>query len=407
MGVNNKMASRPKLAVVATHPTQHYAPVYRRIAETGSLDLSVFYYSDCGAKAAYDPGFGREVQWDVDLTSGYPHQFLEPGSAVSGRGFWAIDSSRLVGALERYDADAVLVYGYSNRMAWRAWRWAARKGRLLLYVSDTNVLGDRGLLKRAAKQCVLRYFFRNIGIFCAASDRNLQYLKRYGASESRIRRCPLPVDLSRFTRMGDRERHSVRREARKRHGIPEEALAILFCGKLVPWKRPKDVLEALKLLKVRYPHAVGVVAGSGPLEEALGTWARDNLPADSVRWLGFVNQSDILSVYRMADVVAIPSSREPHGLVATEAAACGLPIIASDRLGCIGPNDVVRHEVNGLVYRCGNVHQLAESIAELAESPAKRKKMGEESLRIAETQDVRVAATAIEDAVLGIWASVR
>jgi glycosyltransferase involved in cell wall biosynthesis len=94
-------------------------------------------------------------------------------------------------------------------------------------------------------------------------------------------------------------------------------------------------------------------------------------------------------------------------LVVTEAAACGLPIIASSAIGCIGPTDTVQENRNGLVYPCGDVSALQRSIERLMASPELCRQMTLASREIAATQDVSVAAQAIEEAVLGAQSDVK
>jgi glycosyltransferase involved in cell wall biosynthesis len=103
----------------------------------------------------------------------------------------------------------------------------------------------------------------------------------------------------------------------------------------------------------------------------------------------------------MADACVITSERDAHPLIATEAAACGLPIIASANIGCIGPNDVVRDGINGIVYESQNVKQLADAIEKMAGDRGLHARMSQQSKRIAETQNISVAACAVTNIVRG------
>jgi glycosyltransferase involved in cell wall biosynthesis len=93
-------------------------------------------------------------------------------------------------------------------------------------------------------------------------------------------------------------------------GLPEEAFVALFVGKLVPWKRPGDFLEAV----ARAPGVFAVLAGEGPLRSHLEARASRPDLAGRVRFLGFVNQGGLPGVYSASDVLVLPSE---HGMSAS------------------------------------------------------------------------------------------
>ena len=84
---------------------------------------------------------------------------------------------------------------------------------------------------------------------------------------------------------------------------------------------------------------------------------------DRVRFLGFVNQSQLPSVYCAADLFVLPSLFEPFGLVVNEAMLCGLPVAVSDRVGA--KFDLVRPDENGYVFPAGDVEALAAILRQI------------------------------------------
>ena len=91
----------------------------------------------------------------------------------------------------------------------------------------------------------------------------------------------------------------------------------------------------------------------------------------TVRFLGNVNQQQLRKIYNIADVNLVPSRREPFGLVAIEAMACGTPVIASKQGGL---PDFVNDSVGGLV-KPEDPEDLADKIIEVL------KKTGDDSWR--------------------------
>jgi hypothetical protein len=65
------MPDRYRVLVVASHPVQYMAPIFRRLAAHPALDLQVVYCTLRGAEAGHDPEFGASIQWDVPLLDGY------------------------------------------------------------------------------------------------------------------------------------------------------------------------------------------------------------------------------------------------------------------------------------------------------------------------------------------------
>ncbi len=105
-----------KLAVVTTHPIQYYAPIFQELAARKNINLKVFYTWPQSQQAKFDPGFGKTVEWDVPLLEGYSYTFVEnvaknPGS----HGFWGIYNPTLVGEIEAWQPDALLVFSWSYR----------------------------------------------------------------------------------------------------------------------------------------------------------------------------------------------------------------------------------------------------------------------------------------------------
>jgi len=136
---------------------------------------------------------------------------------------------------------------------------------------------------------------------------------------------------------------------------------LLCIGRLIPIKGHLVLLRALAQARARVPGVVLDVAGRGPLEPALKSFARELGIEDAVRFLGFV--SPIQKAVEQAAIVVVPSLGEGFGMVALEAMERARPVIASAVGGL--PEIVVDGET-GLVVEPGDAEALAEAIAALA-----------------------------------------
>jgi glycosyltransferase involved in cell wall biosynthesis len=146
-----------------------------------------------------------------------------------------------------------------------------------------------------------------------------------------------------------------RYEVRQGWGAGPQTNVVLFCAKLQPWKRPTDLLRAFA--KANISDALLVFAGEGPLRSQLESHAATLGVASSVRFLGFVNQSQLPAVYASSDLMVLPSEYEPFAVVVNEAMCCGCPVVTSDRVGA--SRDLVVPVSPGFVFPCGDVDALA------------------------------------------------
>lgn len=161
----------------------------------------------------------------------------------------------------------------------------------------------------------------------------------------------------------------------------EDPPVVMFPARLLGDKGVNEFVAAARLLRAQGVRARFVLVGRrDPLnptdvgEATLQAWLREG----TVEWWGF--RDDMPDTLNRADVVCTPSYREgaPRGLI--EAAACGLPIVATDAPGC---REVVRDGENGLLVPVRDAAATAAAIGRLLDEPALRIRMGERSRTLA------------------------
>ena len=216
-----------------------------------------------------------------------------------------------------------------------------------------------------------------------------------------------PVDLGSF-RPGDR------REARTAIGLPAEGPVVAFLGYLYPAKGFRELIRAAAILHGDGVEATWVIAGGGvrppsffrtPYGRALAAAgaARDHESearalvaelglAERFRFLPFTTDTPL--VVRASDVVAVPSQGPELGLPALEAAACGVPVVATGSTTGAG---VVVPDETGVVTPDRSVEALARAVRGLLADPARRERLGRAARSHAEQRfDARVSAGRIE-----------
>jgi glycosyltransferase involved in cell wall biosynthesis len=345
---------RYRVLAIATHPVQYMAPIFRRMAAHSGFDLHVAYCSLRGAEAAHDPEFGATVQWDVPLLEGYSWTHI-PNRGSGDESFFGLRNPGLAKLIRDGNYDAVLCFvGYVRATFWIAWRAAKSSKSAFLFGTDTNTLAPRDgrRWKSAVKKILWPRLFRLADQVIVPSSGARDLMLALGLPAERVTLTPYSVDNDWWMR------HSAgvdRAAVRASWGASASDAVILFCAKLQPWKRPGDLLCAFAEAKLS--SALLVIAGEGPLRAELESQAAALGVAARVRFLGFVNQSQLPAVYTAADLMVLPSEYEPFAVVVNEAMYCGCPVAASDHVGAA--RDLVVPVRKEFVYSCGDISALA------------------------------------------------
>jgi glycosyltransferase involved in cell wall biosynthesis len=352
-----------RLAYFVSHPIQYQAPLLRMIAADPDIDLKVFFYSDFSLRAYQDLGFGRSIQWDVPLTDGYDYQFLD--CSGSKQYYNVIRQPRANDILEQLKLgrfDAVWVHGWSWLCSLQAILAAKQLGIPVLLRGESNGLSEpTNLLKKGAKTTFLSWLFDKIDAFLYIGSLNRQFYQRYGIGDDRLFPFPYAVDNDYFQQRVLAARPQ-REELRHSLGLEAGRPIILYAAKLIDVKRPQDVLEAYRLLSPdgkREPEPYLVFVGDGVLRPRLEAMAQTT-GWDSIRFLGFRNQSEMPAMYDLCDVFVLPSGFEPWGLAINEVMNAGKIVVVSDRVGCA--SDLVFSGRNGRIFSGGNINALAQAI---------------------------------------------
>lgn len=349
----------------------------------GDVPFKVFYMSDQGLNARFDPGFGRDVAWDIDLLDGYPYEFLEVITGSRQDSFRWLRLRPGFGRMLRDRGVTVLwVQGWQVMAYWQAIREARRAGIEVWLRGDTNLRSNAGGLKQSLKRVVLRRLLNRVDRFLTTGKANREFYLRLGYGAEKMVDAPHCVENRRFCEQAGLLRSS-RAQLRAAWNIPEEAHCFLSVGKFIGKKHPLDLAEAVRRLQKKMPerklHLLWVGAGEldGALHEACttlydvtgaatGASAGGEKPAAS--FAGFLNQGEISKAYVAADTLVLPSdAKETWGLVVNEAMASGLPCVVSAACGCA--DDLVLPLFPELCFPVGDIDALVRSLAEAIANP--------------------------------------
>jgi glycosyltransferase involved in cell wall biosynthesis len=159
---------------------------------------------------------------------------------------------------------------------------------------------------------------------------------------------------------------------RRAIGIPEDALVIGFVGRIVFEKGVTELLAAWTRLRSVHTFMHLILVGPFEKQDPIPAEARTQIAEDpSIHWLG--ENRDMPPIYATMDLLVLPSYREGLGMALLEAAAMGLPVIATDIPGCV---DAVQDGITGTLVPPHDAYSLADAISRYVVNPALRQRHG-------------------------------
>jgi len=379
----------PKLAILALHPTQYHAPLYREIAASGAVELTVLYCARQGHKPEYEP------EWDVPLLEGYRHHFL----LNLGRVSWPQPLSRvnpgIVFRLLRGHYDVLMIQGYTQLTDWLA-LLTAKMARMKVVLRGEATPGAHGRfsshpLKRRVAATMIRCADRVL-YSCTG---NRLWFEQFGAQPAKMALIPCAVDNAFFRE----QRASILAgplSPKEQVGLDDGVLYVASVAKMISRKRLQDVVAAVSnLQKAGVPVGV-ILVGDGPERDRLAAMVRE-LGVQNAHLVGWASQRRVSAYNAAADIFVVTSDYDPSPKALSEALLFGLPVVSTDAIGTAG--DLVVDGENGYLFPVGNVEALTHRLALILKDPGLRAAMGRRSQALAEEWSMTAAARSMVQAV--------
>ena len=257
--------------------------------------------------------------------------------------------------------DLIHVHGHPYLSSFLAAKIAKRYAKPLVLTQHNTFIEYNNIFDTVEKLNDLalgKQVLKEADKIIVVSNATRNYVLSLGADPAKIEVLHNGVDLERFKPLPD-----VKGEMRKKLGIPEEMCVVLTVRRLVYKNGIDTLLDSAEIIVKKNPKLVFVVVGRGPdFEEVKEKIAQLGMQRN-FRLTGFVSDEDLPFYYNVADLFALPSkSGEGLPLVALEAMACGLPVIATD-VG--GTSEILSGEYGKLVPP-NSPNSLAEAILEFS-----------------------------------------
>jgi 1,2-diacylglycerol 3-alpha-glucosyltransferase len=261
-------------------------------------------------------------------------------------------------ALERDRPDALAIVGYVRPESLVALAWGRRHGRPTILLSESHALDrPRVWWKEAIKgQRVQRFSSALVG-----GARHRDYLIGLGMPPEQIVLGYNAVDNAWFAHQAA----SIRRDPSARQGLPE-APYFLAVNRFVAEKNLPRLVRAFAAYRQapsERPKWDLVLCGDGPGAGDVESAVQSSGCAHAIHRPGFLQADDLVRWYAFASAFVHASLSEPWGLVVNEASSCGLPLLVSERAGCV---DTLVPDPPGTTGRRFNPEDEAELAAGLA-----------------------------------------
>jgi glycosyltransferase involved in cell wall biosynthesis len=250
------------------------------------------------------------------------------------------------------------------------------KGKIpVMFRGDSTLLDQPSgfSFKGVVRKIFLSWVYKHIDTALYVGTANKAYYKNVGLKETQLVFAPHAIDNKRFGEITEEQERWII-ATKENASISEDAISIVFCGKLQVKKNPMLLIQAVNKIQKKNVHLF--IVGDGLLKNELKEQAANN---NNIHFLPFQNQSLMPAVYKLANIFCLPSQGpgETWGLAVNEAMASGKAILVSNKAGCA--TDLVKNGINGYIFESGNLNDIIEKLTVMASNKNGLNIMGKSS----------------------------
>ncbi len=405
-----------RIAIVADKVMPYRTALYRKIASSPMIDLTVLFLDQWGYEKRYDPTMGIELSWGTSVVEGFKYVFLK-GIALTKvtytgvdqlekemhcryigrlifylRTFFGILCLKVIPKIARSDFDAVIVEGYHSVSLFMASISAMLSGKIVFLRTEADLGMKRPVLLRMIKYAYLRLLFSLFDRILYSSSCSEDYYAHYGIRSDYLTFVPSAVDNEFFKKQRTTSNQKASR-IRQELGISDDMIVVLGVGRMVKRKKWDHLIKAFETARRQNNKLALILVGDGPEYNFLQNRVMEN-NIDNVFLVGFMNQSQIVDYYETADILAQTSEYDPSPKVLNEAINFGLPLLVSDKVGTA--RDLCIDRFNGFIFEHGNTHALAKKLLFLSIHHDVREEFGSNSLTLVDEWSLDTCVKNIE-----------
>lgn len=351
-----KYGAKIKVLMVYIEPTPYILGLIDALINSQLCEIDIIFL-----------GENISQRWDLDLDAGW--QILPENR-------WK-KICRLFQLFSKAQYNVVHLAGWGNFLLLLIIFMTKFKRIPLAIETDTPLPHRQFFFKKIIKKLCYPIFFGLADVFLPGGIRQAKYLEYYGVKSNRIIPVHMTVDVAGIKKFANSLTSDDRLFTRQQYGINKNNIVFLYVGRLFSYKGVGDLLSAFE--KCTYNNISLLIVGDGDMREEVESAVNNN---SRIHYAGRITGMDLIKVYFAADILVLPSHCESWGLVINEAMAVNLPVIVTERVGCV--ENLVSHNETGLIVESENISKLHDAIELMANSAEKRIDMGKKAGQIIE-----------------------
>lgn len=321
-------------------------------------------------------GETSEYQWDKVESSALSTRITLFDNVESSRVPPRVLAQVLFKHLDKIKPDVIAINGWFDRSALAALYWCLKNKKHAVVMSDSTAIDVQRVWWREKLKSVI------VGKFSAglvAGSRHHSYLASLGMDSNKIFTGYDVVDNQYF----EKETAKIKAEERfwrRNKGLPENYFLVV--SRFIEKKNIPFIIKAYQKYVATNPDKAWklVIIGDGPLKNQLQDQVKELKLSDKIIFEGFKQYDELPVYFGLASAFIHASTSEQWGLVVNEAMASGLPVVISDRCGCVP--ELVKPGVNGFSINPENEIELTEKMLTLTDNCKRLIEMGLESRKI-------------------------
>jgi glycosyltransferase involved in cell wall biosynthesis len=337
-----------KILFWLSKPTQVDIPIFNSL-KSSNTNFTVFFTSWNHKESLFDNEISKNIGWDFPLTNLYDYKIIKNSkSFLHGYQYckqqFEHDSDKnlisIIQGTNTFFFKGVILYHFINK-------------KILIIRNDSAL----NYFKSSFLKNIIRKLFfilmsqkKNI-YFSYTSEWAKKYLLHYKIHESNILYYPYVIDYDFFDKIfsTSNNNHTLN------YKFTQNDFLYLVVTKLVEREGTIDVINAYINFVDNNSHLI--IVGDGPLYNTLLNYVVQNGKNKNIHFLGYLNYSDLIKIYKISNVFIHPAHIECWGVSINEGLYSDLPVISADSVG--SGIELITNNYNGFVYKSHNINELA------------------------------------------------
>jgi glycosyltransferase involved in cell wall biosynthesis len=310
-----------KISYFLSHPIQYQSPLIDKISKLNHINFKTIYLSDFSLRPYFDEGLNRHIFFDTNKELKHNHEFIFQNTK-NNKLFFLIKYFKIlikdrpeivwIHGMDYYTVCAIIIAKFLRK-------------RIILRGESNDLLKKNSKSKFLYK---IYFFLLNplILYFLSIGTKNKEFYLKY-MNQEKILNLPYVVDC--MQKINNTKLNKV--EIKRTLGLTQDSHVLLFNAKLIERKNCEILIKAfLKIRNKIKKNIYLIIIGDGKLKQGLQFKYKFFF---NIKFMGFINQSNLYKYYHICDVFVLPSHYDSWGLVVNEAMNFGKPVVTSSKVG--------------------------------------------------------------------------